>query len=71
MALVSWIVWIGWMVAGLGYELFAVFTEKELGTLPLTRVVRDRIMRRSTPAKLGVLLFLTWIWLHFVTKFNW
>lgn len=70
MALISWIVWIGWMVVGLAYELFAVFTEKKLGTLPLTRVVRDRVMRRSTPAKLGVVFFLTWLWLHFTLKFN-
>lgn len=61
----SWAFWLLWMAAGLAYELFAVFTEKRHGTLPLTRVVRDRLMRRSTVVKLGVLLFLTWLWIHF------
>jgi hypothetical protein len=71
MALVSWVFWIGWMVVGLGYELYAVFSEKKHGTLPLTRVVRDRLMRRSGVVKIGVLLFLTWLWVHFVTPLSW
>lgn len=71
MAVVSWVFWLSWMVVGLGYELYAVFTEKKQGTLPLTRVVRDRLMRRSAVAKLGVLLFLTWLWVHFVTPLGW
>jgi hypothetical protein len=71
LALVSWIFWLSWMAVGLVYELFAVFTEKKNGSLPLTRVVRDRLMRRSAFAKFGVLLFLTWLWIHFVTPLNW
>jgi hypothetical protein len=62
----SWAFWIVWAAIGLGYELFAVFTEKRTGALPLTRVLRDRIMRRSFVAKLGVLTFLTWMWVHFI-----
>lgn len=71
LALVSWIFWLAWMAVGLAYELFAVFTEKRRGTLPLTRVVRDRLMRRFVLAKLGVLLFLAWLCLHFFTPLNW
>ena len=71
LALASWIFWLAWMVIGLAYELFAVFTEKKRGTLPLTRVVRDRLMRRFVLAKLGVLLFLAWLCLHFFTNTSW
>lgn len=61
----SWIFWFAWMAVGLGFELFAVYTEKRHGTLPLTRVIRDRLMRKSVIARLGVLLFLSWLSLHF------
>jgi len=71
MTVVSWVVWLSWIVFGTAFELFAVFTEKRKGTLPLTRVVRDRLMRRSAVVKVGVLLFLTWLWVHFVTPLNW
>jgi hypothetical protein len=64
-ALLSWVFWFAWMGIGLAVELFNVREEKKLGTLPLTRVVRDRIMRRSTVVKVGVLIFLTWLLLHF------
>ena len=67
----SWVFWFGWMAIGLVYELYAVITEKKSGALPLTRVVRDRLMRRSIFAKLTVLLFLTWLWIHFVTPLEW
>jgi hypothetical protein len=71
MALVSWVFWLGWMAAGIVYELYAVTMEKRNGALPLTRVVRDRLMRRFVVAKLGVLLFLAWLCLHFFTPLNW
>lgn len=71
LALVSWIFWLAWMAVGLAYELFAVFTEKRRGTIPLTRVVRDRLMRRFVLAKLIVLLFLAWLCLHFFTNVPW
>lgn len=71
MSLVSWAFWLTWAAIGLGYELFAVFSEKRLGTLPLTRILRDRLMRRFWPVKLGVLLFLAWLVLHFLTPLNW
>lgn len=71
LALASWIFWLAWMAIGLAYELFAVFTEKKRGTLPLTRVVRDRLMQRFVLAKLGVLLFLAWLCLHFFTNVPW
>lgn len=71
LALASWIFWFAWMAVGLAYELYAVVTEKRSGALPLTRVVRDRLMRRSSLVKVGVLLFLTWLWVHFVTPLEW
>ena len=67
----SWAFWLTWMGVGLCVELYFVFEEKRLGTLPLTRVVRDRIMRRSTVAKLVVVFFLFWLLLHFTLKFTW
>lgn len=71
MALVSWVFWLGWMAAGIVYELYAVTMEKRNGALPLTRVVRDRLMRKFVVAKLGVLLFLAWLCLHFFTNVAW
>lgn len=65
LALLSWGFWLTWMVIGLAYELFAVFTEKKTGAMPLTRVVRDRIMRKSGAATVGVLTFLAWLLVHF------
>lgn len=63
--LVSWAFWGLWMLFGLVFELYAVYAEKKNGTEPLTRVVRDRLMRKSVIARLGVLLFLAWLCLHF------
>lgn len=71
MALVSWVFWLSWMAAGVVYEVFAVVMEKRNGALPLTRVVRDRLMRRFVLVKLGVLLFLAWLCLHFFTNVAW
>lgn len=71
MALFSWGFWFVWMAIGLAYELYAVVTEKKSGALPLTRVVRDRLMRKSALAKVGMLLFLTWLWVHFITPLDW
>ena len=71
MELFSWIFWAAWLAIGVGYELFAVFSEKHYGSLPLTRVLRDRLMRRFVVVKLGVLLFLAWLGLHFLTPLPW
>lgn len=71
LAFESWVFWFGWMAAGLAYEIFAVLSEKRYGTLPLTRVVRDRLMKRFVLVKLGVLLFLSWLCLHFFLNVPW
>lgn len=71
LGLVSWIFWLSWMAIGLAYELYAVAYEKRHGSLPLTRVVRDRLMRRSRLAKFGVAFFLFWLLIHFVTPLSW
>jgi hypothetical protein len=71
LGLLSWAFWFVWALVGLGYELFAVFTEKKTGALPLTRVVRDRLMRKSTLVKIGMLAFLTWLWVHFIIPSTW
>lgn len=71
MAVVSWVFWLAWMAAGLVFELYAVREEKRNGTLPLTRVVRDRLMRRFWPVKIAVLAFLAWLTVHFVVPLNW
>lgn len=71
MELVSWIFWASWVAIGVGYELYAVRFEKSHGSLPLTRVLRDRLMRRFVFVKLGVLLFLAWLGLHFLGPLSW
>lgn len=71
MALFSWIFWGVWVLVGLAYELYAVLSEKKSGALPLTRVLRDRLMRRFVVVKLGVLLLLAWLILHFTVSLPW
>ena len=71
MTLFSWIFWGVWALSGLAYELYAVVFEKKSGALPLTRVLRDRLMRRFVVVKLGVLLFLAWLVLHLTTSLSW
>lgn len=70
-SLFSWIYWSLWILAFFAYEIPAVYLEKKHGTLPLTRVVRDRLMRRITLFRLAGLLAVTWIWVHFVTPLDW
>jgi len=64
-ALVSYLVW--GISAGvlLVFEFVALFTEKRSGLLPLTRVLRDRIMPRSRLVRTLVLLALAWLPYHF------
>lgn len=71
MSTVSWVFWMSWIAVGLAYEIYAVVAEKRHGALPLTRVVRDRLMRRFVVVKLGVLLFLAWLCLHFLIPLDW
>jgi hypothetical protein len=71
LALFSWAFWLTWAVIGLSYELYAVFTEKKTGALPLTRVVRDRLMRKYPLIKIGMLTFLAWLLIHFVAPLDW
>jgi len=66
LGLFSWAFWATWAAVGLAYELYAVFTEKKTGALPLTRVVRDRLMRKSPAIKVGMLAFLSWLLVHFI-----
>ena len=67
----SWIFWGVWAGAGAAFELYAVRNERRNGSLPLTRVLRDRLMRRSIVAKLGVMGFLAWLALHFLEPLAW
>jgi len=69
--LFSWVFWAIWALAGLAYELYAVFTEKKSGALPLTRVLRDRLARRFVVVKLGLVLFVGWLALHFLVPLPW
>lgn len=57
-----------WLLIGLvalTWELIGVKKEKDWGIEPLTRIVRDRLMKRFWPAKLLVMGFLCWLCLHF------
>jgi len=65
-ALASWVYWLVWGALFLAWEIPAVFLEKRNGMLPLTRVVRDRLMRRHSIFKLAVTLLLAWLSLHFL-----
>ena len=71
MEVVSYVVWAVLAVLTLGWELYTVRFEKKNGALPLTRIVRDRLMRRSAPVKIGVLAFLAWLLLHFTSSLTW
>lgn len=71
MEYLSEIVWGVWILFGLAWELFCVFSEKKTGHEPLTRIVRDRLMRKSTVAKLGVTFFLFWWLLHWTLPLDW
>lgn len=71
LSLFSWGFWVTWVVIGLAFELFAVATEKKTGALPLTRVVRDRLMRRSKLFAVFMLAFLAWLFVHFITPLDW
>lgn len=62
----SWAVWGVLAVIVLCVELVGVFGEKRTGFLPLTRVVRDRLMRKHKWAKLGVFFFISWLMIHFM-----
>lgn len=70
-AVFSWVYWFVWMGLFLAYEIPAVLLEKKKGTLPLTRVVRDRLMRKFVFVKLGVLLLIAWLALHFLLPHTW
>lgn len=65
-ALASWLFWAVWIVAGVAFELLGVFREKQLGVLPLTRIVRDRLARHFWPLKIALTAFLAWLVLHFL-----
>ena len=69
--LVSWIYWFVWIGLFFAYEIPAVLLEKRNGMLPLTRVVRDRLMRKSVLVKLIVMAALAWLCLHFLTPLDW
>lgn len=66
LALASWVYWIVWVGLFLAWEIPAILLEKKTGMLPLTRVVRDRLMVRSVFARLAVLLLIAWLAMHFL-----
>lgn len=70
-AWVSWAFWLGTMAVQLAYELYAVETERRSGALPLTRILRDRLMRKHTILKLGGLLLWSWLGVHFFSSLKW
>lgn len=67
----SEIVWLCIGLAALIWELVGVFGEKRYRIEPLTRIVRDRLMRRYTVVKLAVLLFWAWLGLHWFLPLEW
>lgn len=71
MTIASWVIWTAWIVFGVGWELYTVANEKRRGTLPLTRIVRDRLARRFVIVRLGLLLLLAWLFVHFINNLPW
>lgn len=74
MKLRSLLFWLSWILIGALYEVFAVFMERRTGDQPLTRVVRDKLMRIPTWGKLiqfGVMAFLGWWFLHWAMNVPW
>ena len=72
----SWVFWGAWIVAGLAWELWCVFRERRDGDEPLTRIVRDRVMRSrypwiAWPARVVVFGFLLWLIPHWLVGIAW
>jgi len=69
------IFWGLWVVLGIAFELFAVFTEKRTGQEPLTRLLRDRLMARpgvvGWTVRLGTMTFIGYLTFHFFTPLEW
>lgn len=66
LGLASWVFWAVWVGLFLAWEIPAVFLEKKTGMLPLTRVVRDRLMKRYAIVKYGVLFLIAYLFAHFI-----
>ncbi len=64
--MISEIVWAVIFSAALTWELVGVFYEKRYRIEPLTRIVRDRLMRKHITFKLAFLFFWTWLGAHFL-----
>lgn len=57
-------IWLAIFAVALVVELVGLFFEnRDRGIEPLTRIIRDRIVRRRR--FYGVLIFLAWVWLGF------
>lgn len=70
----SLLFWLSWIVLGAAYELWAVLEEKRTGDQPLTRVMRDRLMRIPVWGKLiqmVVMAFLGWWFIHWAANLPW
>ena len=59
-------VWFAWVIAFGLLEAFGVTEEgKVKGAEPLTRLVRDKLMRRHWPLWVAALVFWAWMLVHF------
>jgi hypothetical protein len=72
----SWIFWAAWMAVGLAFEIWALIMEYRTGDEPLTRVLRDRLMRHrrryvALPIQILVFAFLAWLTVHFAQGIGW
>ena len=66
--------WLSWAFVGAAYEVWAVLMERRTGDQPLTRVVRDRLMRIPTWGKIiqfVVMGFLAWWLVHWTVNLPW
>ncbi len=69
----SEIVWGVWFSIGIAWEMVGVFKEKEWKQEPLTRIVRDRLMRSELGIvfRLIFIAFMGWLLLHWLLPLDW
>jgi hypothetical protein len=71
----SEIVWAIWFIVGIAWELWCVKQERKTGDEPLTRIVRDRLMKSKSPVgiitRLSFICFIGWLVLHWLTPLAW
>lgn len=69
----SELVWLTIGLVALTWELVGVFRERQWRIEPLTRIVRDRLMRGRYGMVVRLVFIAAWVWLglHWLTPLDW